>query len=380
MKVLHIITGLAQGGAERALFLLITNNHNDNFVTHIVVSMVDFGVYGKRLQDAGIQVHMLQMPRGMLTFKGLYKLWSLIRKIKPDIIQTWMYHSDLVGGLIARLAGYNNVIWGIVGFNLNPNVASSSTRLTAKICAMLSGFIPRKIISCSAKSATVHQNMGYAREIFEIIPLGYDLKEFKRNESERYKLRKSYGIGLESIVVGCVARWNPQKDHRNLLQAISIIKDKFSFHCVLAGPGMMENNKDLLDLINSISGLNHNIVLAGIVDSIPNVMSAFDLHILPSLGEAFPNVVAEAMACRTPCIVTDVGDAATIVGNTGWVVPFGNSVALANTMMTALNEMENKEKWKQRTMDCRTRIAENYTIERMVKSYNNLWHLVAAQA
>lgn len=380
MKVLHIITGLMQGGAERALFLLTTNNHNDNSVTHIVVSMVDFGVYGKRLQDAGIQVHMLQMPRGLLTFKGLYKLWSLIRKIKPDIIQTWMYHADLVGGFIARLAGYNNVIWGIVGFNLNPNVASRSTRLTAKICAMLSGFIPRKIISCSVKSVTAHQNMGYAREIFEIIPLGYDLEEFKRNESERYKLRKSWGIGLESIIVGCVARWHPQKDHRNLLQAISTIKDKFSFHCVLAGPEMMENNKDLLDIINSISGLNHNIVLAGRVDSIPNVMSAFDLHILPSLGEAFPNVVAEAMACGTPCIVTDVGDAATIVGNTGWVVPSGNSVALANTMMTALNEMENKEKWKQRTMDCRTRIEENYTIERMVESYNNLWHLVAAQA
>lgn len=380
MKILHIITGLTQGGAESALFRLITSKYNGGSVSHIVVSMVDFGVYGTRLQDVGIEVYMLQMPRGVPTLKGLYKLWSLIRTIKPDVIQTWMYHSDLVGGVIARLAGYKNVVWGIVSFNLNPNIAGRSTRWTAKLCAILSGFVPQKIISCSARAVIVHQLMGYSRSIFITIPLGYDLEEFKRSETARYQLRNLWGIGADAIILGCVARWDRQKDHRNLLQALSIIKGRFPMvHCVLAGPGMEKNNKELIDLINTINGVNHQIILAGRVQNIPDVMSAFDLHILPSLGEAFPNVVAEAMACETPCIVTDVGDAATIVDITGWVVPPGDSVALATVMMAALNEMENKEAWKQRTMDCRIRIDENYSISRMVNSYHNLWHLVTAK-
>lgn len=374
MKVLHIITTLTQGGAESTLFRLTTNKHNSILITHIVISMLDLGVYGKQLEDSNIEVHKLEMKQGRLSLKGVYKLWLLIHKIQPDVVQTWMYHSDLIGGIVSRLAGCRNVVWSILNFNVSPSAIGRTTRWVAQLCGMLSDIVPVKITSCSERAVIEHQKIGYSQDKFITIPLGYDLEEFKRNNTARNELRYVWDIGTEEIVIGCVARWDRQKDHANLLHALFIIKDKFPMvKCVLAGPGMDASNHELIDLVKKINGDSRQIVLAGRVESIPDVMSAIDLHILPSLGEAFPNVVAEAMACETPCIVTDVGDAAAIVNSTGWVVPPGNSIALADAIILALNEIENKEAWMQRTAECRTRILENYSMNRMVQAYENLW-------
>ena len=142
-------------------------------------------------------------------------------------------------------------------------------------------------------------------------------------------------------------------------------------HCALIGPGMDADNLDLVEVLKA--NHNPNVLLTGTTLDIPTSMSALDLHILPSLGEAFPNVVAEAMACEIPCIVTDVGDAAIIVGETGWVVPPGDSEALAQTILIALNKMSDIEQWQKRTKECRLRINEFYSEERMVSSYTTLW-------
>ena len=378
MKVLHIITGLSQGGAESAMFRLITSEYNSNKIKHIVISMVDFGVYGEQLQNNNIEVYILNMSRGRLTFDGIRKLWLLIRRIRPDIIQTWMYHSDLVGGIIARLAGFNNVVWGIVNFNLDAGVASFSTRLTAKLCAKLSKIVPRRVISCSERSVIAHQNLGYSNNKFYTIPLGYNLNEFYYNSLAADNFKKKWNIPINSKLIGCVARWDHQKDHQNLLRAFAEVITEFpDVFCVLVGPWMDCNNQELISLVNKIEGIENRLILAGRVDSIPNVMSALDLHVLPSLGEAFPNVVAEAMACETPCLVTDVGDAGAIVENTGWVVPPANTIAMVNKLRIALIEMQNKEEWKTRGINCRRHIEANYSMKRMFNSYNELWELVA---
>lgn len=378
MKILHIITGLYQGGAESALFRLTTNKFNDPSVSHIVVSMLDSGIYGQYFIDHGIEVHTLNMKQGAISFRGLYKLWSLIRKVNPDIVQTWMYHSDLLGGIAARLAG-KRCVWGIVNFNLSPSIASRSTRWTAKACAILSNLIPAKIISCSAQAVLSHQAIGYSKKIFTTIPLGYDLDEFKRDEKAGNLLRKSWGVSRNTIVIGFLARWNVQKDHANMLRAFSILRSKYiNSFCIFAGPGMEESNTDLKKIIDQTDGGNERLILAGRVNSIPEIMSAFDLHVLPSLGEAFPNVVAEAMACGTPCIVTDVGDAATIVDNIGWVVPPANSIALANAIDQAISLMNNKKLWDEKVNLSRKRILENYSMSRMLDSYYDLWRSVIA--
>lgn len=376
MKVLHIITGLDQGGAESALYRLVTSNNTAIKVKHIVVSIVDFGVFGKRLKEAGIEVYMIGMPRGRVTVKGIMSLWALIRRIKPDIVQTWMYHADLIGGIVARLAGYKNIVWGIVNFNLSRGAATKSTRWAARLCSKLSGFIPQKIVSCSERAAVAHISIGYSASKFINIPLGYDLDEFKPMEKEKDGVRIAWGTRTDDIIFGCVARWDPQKDHSNLLNAIALLeKKRLMFPCILAGPGIDNKNTELIKLIDEtiINDAKNSLVLIGLADNISVLMSALDVHILPSKGEAFPNVVAEAMACGTPCIVTDVGDAAAIVGNTGWIVPPNDSRALASAIESATLATRDKESWRRRQLECRKRIAENYSMDRMTDAYFDLW-------
>jgi glycosyltransferase involved in cell wall biosynthesis len=376
MRVLHIITGLTQGGAESALYRLTTSEQNCS-IEHIIISLVDFGVYGQQFQKMGIQTHMIGMPRGRPTLNGLVKLYYLIKKINPNIVQTWMYHSDLIGGIIAKLAGYDNIIWGVVHFNLEKGVTNFSTRLTAKLCAFLSYYIPKKIISCSESATRVHEKIGYYSKKFTYIPLGFDTVQLNRDDKSRSTLRKEWKLDDNIIIFGCLARWNPQKDHKNLLNAFSIVRKKFpNIYCVLGGREIDLKNSDLNNLIHEAESINNNILLTGVVDKIPSFMNAIDIHILSSVGEAFPNVVAEAMSCETICIVTDVGDACKIVDKLGWVVPPGNSDILASAMIEAISMMNDKKNWEQLKRDSRIRICENYSINRMISDYIATWNAV----
>lgn len=377
MKVLHVITGLSQGGAESALFRLVTSQHSK--VKSVVVSMMDLGVYGHLLKKSGVEVHMLGMPRGKITISGLIKLWKIIKHLKPDVAQTWMYHADLIGGIIARLAGVKAVAWGIVNFNLNSDGASFSTRVAAKLCALFSGIVPTSIISCSERAVSSHIDVGYQKNKFKIIPLGYDLSLYNENQSSRKTIREKWGFSEEHVVLGCLARWDPQKDHRNLLMAIQSLKNNYpNLKLILAGPGIDQNNDELVSLIMQTNQDTDRIVLEGLVDDVPSLMTAFDIHILSSMGEAFPNVVAEAMACCTPCVVTDVGDAAVIVGDTGWVAPPKNYILLAEVIEKAINEVSHTDLWQLRRKASRDRIVENYSMRRMNESYEKEWRNISS--
>ena len=143
MKVLHVITGLNDGGAEAVLYHLCTHDRSYNYT---VVSLMDEGKYGPLLENYNLDVHYLNMPAGKITFSGLYQLFKLINKLKPDVVQTWMYHADLIGGVVARLAGASNVVWGLHHTVLVKKESKRSTILVAKINALLSKFIPKKIL------------------------------------------------------------------------------------------------------------------------------------------------------------------------------------------------------------------------------------------
>ena len=126
MKIIHIITGLSNGGAEAVLFRLATRDGNN---CHQVISLMDAGYYGERLIAAGLKVHTLDMSRGRVTVSGITKLYKLLKVTKPDVVQTWMYHADLIGGILARLAGIRTVIWGIRG-PFNRQLTSFQTTVT----------------------------------------------------------------------------------------------------------------------------------------------------------------------------------------------------------------------------------------------------------
>jgi glycosyltransferase involved in cell wall biosynthesis len=370
LNIVHIITSVSDGGAETVLYRLCTHDKQNR---HTVISLMDSGKYGALLEASGIAVHCLGMPRGRMTLTGLWRLWRLLRSERPDVVQTWMYHADFIGGIVARLARIPIVNWGIRNSNLEPGKSARSTILIAQVCAWLSHWIPTAIVSCSAKAASDHQALGYAMGKFTIIPNGYNMVEFAPDPEARAQLRREWGVSEQTIFLGMVARYDPLKDHANLVNALQLIKHKkVSFQCALVGAEMDSNNHELCRLIES-QGIRDNVLLLGERHDIPGVMNALDIHVLSSIGEAFPNVLAEAMACMTPCVTTDVGDAAVIVGDTGWIVPPSNSELLANAISEAIAKMQNAEQWAVRRSMCRERVVLNFSLERMVDNYHNAW-------
>ncbi|WP_127470652.1 glycosyltransferase family 4 protein [Thiomicrorhabdus aquaedulcis] len=371
-KIIHIITGLNDGGAEAVLYRLC---RYDEKAEHIVVSMMDVGKYGGLLKKEGIDVHCLNLSAGKVTFAALWKLYRLIRLLKPDVVQTWMYHADLIGGLVAKLAGVKKVFWNVRQTSLEPGKSKRSTILIAKLCAKLSGYIPEQIIYCAHEAQAIHENLGYKKGKAKVIGNGYDLGLFDQNAQFREMIRNEFSIATKEVLLGMVGRYDPQKDHSNLISALGIVNQKgFEFKLLLIGKQLDDSNDELLEQIKSES-LSDNIRLLGQRTDIPSVMNALDIHVLSSsFGEGFPNVLAEAMACGAPCVTTDVGDAALIVGETGWVVPPKDQQALANAIMQAIQEkQENHQAWLNRQKECRARIVDNFSIEKMIEGYHRVW-------
>jgi glycosyltransferase involved in cell wall biosynthesis len=334
---------------------------------------MDAGKYGPILTANGIRVTSLNMPRGSVTFYGLSRLWKTLREERPAIIQTWMYHADLVGGVVARFANLP-VLWNIRHTELDSQKSSKGTILVARFCAALSKVIPSKILCCADRALRIHGELGYDRKRMHVIPNGYDLSVFRPSLDARVAIRQELEIDLTVSVIGFVARYNPQKDHENLLQALFYLKQNHNCPiCLLVGTGMDVENRVLSQRISEL-GLDQQVRLLGRRDDVYNIMNALDVHVMSSaFGEAFPNVIAEAMACGTPCVSTDVGDAAKIVGETGWVVPPRDPEQLANAIEAALGQLKSRSVWANRKKAAITRIGDNFTVEQMVNSYNTVW-------
>jgi len=376
LRVTHVITGLGQGGAESVLFRLAT--YPDQRVRHSIVSLTDEGVYGARLRNAGVAVHALGMPRGRLTLDGFLALRRLLARERPDAVQTWMYHADLIGGLAARLAGVRALAWGIRNSGAHLQRSSRSARLVLKLCALLSGRLPAAIVCAARDSAARHRQYGYRPDRLVVIANGYDLSRYQPDAAAGRRMRELWQVAEGTPLVGCVARWDPLKDHANLLGAVAALarggRDR-GLQCVLVGRGMSPGNADLMALIDNL-GLRGRILLAGPSDDVPAVMNALDLHVLSSCAEGFPNVVAEAMACGTPCVVTNVGDAAHIVGATAPVVPPEQPEALAQGMAAALDDIAARGR-EAVGAPGRARVLAEFDLTHMVTAYEALWRRIA---
>ena len=375
MNILHIITGLNDGGAEAVLYRLC---RNDKAHRHQVVSLMDAGKYGALLKKEGVPVSCLGMHRGRLTLGGLSRLWRLLRGDKWDVVQTWMYHADLVGGLVARLAGVDRVFWGIRHTTLEPGKSRRATMLVARLNARLSRWVPTGIVCCAERARAVHSALGYFDEKMKVIPNGYDLDLFRPNAVVRQRLRAEWGVDETVPLIGMVGRFDPLKDHGNLIQALFALNQMgIAYRCVMVGSGMDASTAQLATWLDRY-GLRGAVLLLGPQDNIPEIMNALDIHVLSSCGEAFPNVLAEAMACGTPCVTTDVGDAALIVGDAGWVVPPQNPELLAQSLSIALEEWQDREAWAIRQFTARQRIGGRFSITQMVNSYHSVWETSAA--
>lgn len=373
MQVVHIITSLNDGGAEATLDKLITQTAFSSPKYH-VISLLDFGKYGQKFSELGIPTYSLNLNKPFYAMLGIFRLYKILRMIQPDLVQTWLYHADLIGGLLARFVGIRKVYWGVRHSNLSSKHMKIKTFLIVKISALMSKIIPHKIICCSQAAIESHINIGYDKKKFVLINNGYDLSVFSKIHKDKQSIRMNFSIPKDQPLLGMVARFDPQKDHHNLLKSLATVKNEgIDFIFILVGNQITTHNERLTNWINQLS-LNGNVILLGPQNDISVIMNLLDIHVLSSLGEAFPNVIAEAMACSTPCISTNVGDASRIIGSTGWIVPPQNHSLLAKSIIEALNEFEDTKKWSLRKSASRKRIVDNYSLDKMVLNYLEAWN------
>ena len=369
MKIVHIITGLKDGGAEKTLFKICKY---DLINKHVVISLTDQGKYFLLLKKIGIEVYYLNL--NFFSFFKFFRLINLVGFLKPDIVQTWLVHADFIGSIAAKLAGIKNIIWNIRYSKIQIGKAKLTTILIIKILAKLSYFLPKSIIIVSKKAKKIYHKEGYDKTKLKFIPNGYDLSILKESKIKKFKFEKQIKIKKQVPRIGYVARYDPLKDHANLINALSYIKSQnIIFFCVLVGSNINKNkflNKEIKRL-----KLNDCVKLMGPTKNVSKIMNWLNIHIQSSISEGFPNVVAEAMALKTPCVVTDVGDSSYIVGNTGWVVPPDNSIKLANAIIKAIKEIKTK-KWNKRCDRARTRIKEKFSVSKMIDNYNKEWSIV----
>lgn len=369
LKILHVINSLGLGGAETLLYRLVTRESPNS---HIVVSLGAPAWYSGPLNDAGVPLHHLGMESVTSAPGALARLNRIIRDSGADVVQCWMYRSNLLGGQLAQLAGIP-VIWGIHCSSLEP------LKLTSRLLVYLSGLVarwnPDFIINCSARSAQLHERLGFSAAAGGVVHNGYDSSAFFPDEASRIHARAGLGISAGEFALGTIARWHPQKDIPNFLAAARIARRRgVPVRCVLVGVGLDEANEELGKAIEGAGTASFTDRLGGRSD-VQAIARALDVHVLASCGsEAFPNVVAETMLSGTPNIVTDVGDAALMVGETGWIVRPRDPEGLASAIVEAYAEWKGRpSEWHGRTVRARNRIAENFSFGRMAEAYEEVW-------
>ena len=370
IAVTHLITGLDVGGAETMLARLVTRSDRGRF-QHRVISMHEPGAMAEPIRAAGITVESLSMRSGMPDPRTLLTLRRLLTAEKTDVLQAWMYHANLLASVIGPTV-QTPVIWNMRAV---PDVDYG--RQVALIDATLSRMArrPAAVIVNSEHGRQYMAKRGYDGARWRVIPNGFDTTQFAPDVSARRRLRMEWGVGEDQVLIGLVARLDPVKDHLTFLEAARLLGElekTVRFVCVGGGD---ERYFDQLRDAASGAGIADRVIWAGSRSDMAAVNCAFDIATCSSLSESFPNVVGEAMACGVPCVVTDVGDAARLVAETGIVVSPHSPSALAS----AWHEMivSGAAARIARGEQARERIIANFSLDRVVADYEDLYTTVA---
>jgi len=369
--VLHVITSLDTGGAEMMIIKLLETLQP--WLNSCVIVLMDRGTLAPRLEALGVPVRYLGLPKGAIPgIHTIRQLLRLAREFNPSVIQGWMYHGNLAAWLVAKiLRPQPTLIWNIRQTLYQLDTERRTTGWIIKIGALLSR-APLSIIYNSALSALQHEAVGYSQSKRIVIPNGFDLKLFKPDAQQREFVRQELSIPPTVRLIGHVARYHPMKDHNNLLKAARVIVDSQNdVRFVLIGRQVDRNNAAIEDQIKNL-GLEQHVILLGERPDIPRIMTAFDLVVSSSAwGEGFPNVIGEAMATGVPCVVTDVGDSAYVIGNSGLIVPPGNHYALARAIVEML--ALDSELLAKGSGAARDRVSNLFSIDQVGLSYLNLY-------
>lgn len=334
-----------------------------------VVTMTERGPIGKKIAAEGFPVHELGMSPGRPSLKGSWKLFSLLRRERAHVLQSWLYHADLLGLLVGKISPVKRIVWGIRCSEMDLRNYRFLTAATLRTCSLLSSWADAIVVN-SEEGKRVHSRFGYPAGKMVIIPNGFDTDLFRPDPEAGSRLRKELGLREDAVLIGLVARYDPMKDHANFLKAAALLSPEEDVHFVLVGRGVVKENRDLRASVDS--SIQDRVHFLGPREDVSRINAGLDIATSSSAyGEGFSNTLGEAMACGIPCVVTRVGDSAAIVGDSGLVVPPRDPVALAEAWnrLLRMGRIE-REKVGQRA---RSRILEQFCIKHVASRFEQLY-------
>jgi glycosyltransferase involved in cell wall biosynthesis len=372
--ILHLITGLGAGGAERMLVRLATATDRTRFRS-VVVSMTDNDAFAPLLERPGIEVQWLGMQRGRPEAAGVFRLAQILRRVQPDIVQSWLYHADFLALSMRLLGRIPRLVWNIRCTDMCGDGLSRTGAILRRVLSW-SAAVPDAIVVNSRAGQEFHQQIGYGARRWALIPSGIDTGEFRPDPIARARFRQELRFDADAVVIGLAARFHPMKDHATFLAAAARVAARNEqARFVLSGMGVDKRNRHLTELIARL-GIADRVRLIGERSDMPNFYAALDIAALSSAyGEGCPNVLAEAMSSNVPCVSTDVGDSAALIGDTGRIVPARDADGLA----AALEEVIALDPQGRRSLGARarSRIERYYNLKRIVACYEELYDEIA---
>lgn len=378
LRVVHFISNLMSGGAEAMLVKIILATRRMG-VESSVVSMISGGVMADRLHAENIEIQELGLRRSWTAIGAAPKIAMLARKLDADIFQGWMYHGNLMAALAARAsAKHPPVLWNVRQTLQTLDGEIPRTRWLIRASRLLASE-PETIIYNARSAASDHERLlGYPKEKRVILDNGFDLDAFRPDPQANSRMKARLGLPDSALLIGRVARLHPMKDVPSLLEAFEHLAERDErLHLVLVGRGMTSQDADLQALTSDLRHRDRIHALGEAAD-VAAITASFDIAVSSSSrGEAFPNVICEAMACAVPAVVTNVGASAEILGDPRRVVEPSNVSALMGAMQ-GLIDLSPNERRALGDAD-RERVRLRYNIEEVAASYVALWREVCGK-
>jgi glycosyltransferase involved in cell wall biosynthesis len=371
MRILHCITGLTGDGAQR-LLLRLTRGLRDYSVRSVVVNLGPATPLVAEFEAVKVPVLSLGISPSVSDIPGaISSLRRVMRDLEPDIVQGWMYHANVMT-FLAKTAGrfHFPLAWNIRRGMDDYRQRSRATRAVIRMSSTLSRYVD-SIVYCSGISRSQHEAFGYARENGRVMHNGFDTAKFTPCEVARGEARALFGARDDEVVIGNIGRFDVAKGHRHLLEAFALLAASVrNVRLVCVGRGMDAGNGEVSDLLTR-AGIAERVTLLGERDHVERIFPGFDMYCSSSISEGFPNVIAEAMACALPCVVTDAGGSAEIVDQTGVVVAPRNSSALAKELRryVMLSSTERRVIGEK----ARARVRDVFSLESMVSNYAHMY-------
>lgn len=363
-RILHTITSLDVGGAEASLARLIHAMPVD--IPQHIVCLKPLGVVAERI-NGRTQVETVGLTSVVGLPLAITRLRTSIRRFRPDVVISWMYHADLLAGLALR-GSHIPLVWNLRAYKLEPQTRPS-TRLLVKLNGLLAGRLPDLVIANSEAAAAAHQSAGYRGASMRTIPNGVTIPAV--DADRRSRLRADIGVDDEVFVIGRIGRYAPVKDHAMVIQAAARVRSMMDRRTVLVLCGRDLNRKNI-ELMNDLRrhDMIDDAVLLGERDDASVLPAAFDVACSSSLNEAFPNVVAEAMALGVPVVATDVGGTREVMGGHGTLIPARDARAMADALAAVLRTPESER--DRLGEDARRWIVTAFSMDAMCRSYLDL--------